>query len=181
MHKLRLIVGGVTLVLSVLAAAQETLAPKAATVLMSPPPLVSIMRGSAGTVPLHFRVIRGFHINSNTPTSEFLIPTTLKLDAPTDIVVGRITYPVGQDMNFPFAPDEKLNVYSGDFELSVVVRPLHYVVAGKYMFRGELKYQACDKAQCYPPRQIPVKFEVKVAKDVPPPKKNPAQSPHVHR
>jgi hypothetical protein len=49
------------------------------------------------------------------------------------------------------------------------------------MLRGNLKYQACDNAACYPPKQLPVEFEVKIAKDVPPPTKNPAQSPHAHR
>ncbi len=142
----------------------------------------SVPRGEPGQVELRFRITRGYHVNSNTPKSEFLIPTTLKLDAPTDIVIGKITYPPGQDLTFPFSPDEKLSVYSGDFDIGVVVRPLHNVVPTKYMIHGQLKYQACDNAQCYPPKQLPVQFEVKVTKGKPASgKRNPAQSPHVHR
>jgi hypothetical protein len=148
---------------------------------MFPAPPVSIPGGKPGEVRLHFRVARGYHVNSNQPKSEFLIPTTLKLNAPTDIVVGRTVYPPGQDMSFPFSPDEKLSVYSGDFTVGVVVRPLHNVVPGKYMMRGRLRYQACDKAACYPPKELPVQFEVKVAKPPQARRGNPAQSPHVHR
>ena len=164
-----------------LATAQMT-GPKTPYVTVAPPPLVTIPRGSRGTITLDFRVVRGFHVNSNTPHSEFLIPTALKFDTPTDIVIGKITYPQGRDVSFPFAPDEKLNVYSGDFQVALIVRPLHTVVPGKYAFHGQLKYQACDNAQCYPPKQLPVNFEVKVAKGTSTSgKRNPAQSPHAHR
>ena len=148
---------------------------------MSPAPTITITRGKPGTVDLHFRIDGGFHINSNTPTTEFLIPTTLKLTAPTDIVVGKVIYPPGEQMSFPFAPDEKLSVYTGVVILGVVVRPLVTVVPGKYAFHGQLKYQACDKAACYPPRQLPVDFQINVAKGSVVRKRNPGQSPHVHR
>jgi len=153
---------------------------KAPSVTLSPPGVTTITRGKPGTVELRFHINSGFHVNSNTPKSEFLIPTALKLDAPTDIMVGKITYPAGEEMSFPFSPDEKLSVYTGEFPLTVVVRPLSIVVPGKYMLHGELKYQACDNAACYPPKKLPVEFEVKVVKGPPPAHKNPAQSPHVH-
>src|SRR5439155_762346 len=38
----------------------------------------------------------------------------------------------------------------------------------------------CDNAACYPPKKLPVEFEVKVVKGPPPHRRNPAQSPHVH-
>ncbi|MFZ0480860.1 MAG: hypothetical protein WAL71_17095, partial [Terriglobales bacterium] len=78
---------------------------------MAPAPLVRTLQGQPATVPLSFNVADGYHINSNHPNSDFLIPTALKIEATTDIVVGKIVYPVGQDMSFAFAPDEKLNVY----------------------------------------------------------------------
>jgi len=153
---------------------------KAPSVSMAPVPLVTAQRAAQTMVSLNFRVASGFHINSNTPKSEFLIPTSLKMDLPTDIVLGRIEYPAGKDLSFPFSPDEKLNVYTGDFAINVAVHPLHAVVPGKYVMHGVLRYQACDNAQCFPPKALPVSFEVKVVKEPPGPHKNPAQSPHVH-
>ena len=153
---------------------------KAPSVSMASVPLVTAPRAAQTIVSLNFRVATGFHINSNTPNSEFLIPTSLKMDLPTDIVLGRIEYPAGKDLSFPFSPDEKLNVYTGDFAINVAVHPLHAVVPGKYVMHGTLRYQACDNAQCFPPKALPVSFEVKVVKEPPGPHKNPAQSPHIH-
>ena len=160
--------------------AQDSLGRKVPSVSLSPAPVTTAVRGKATNVELRFHVGSGFHINSNKPAAEYLIPTILKLDVPTDIVVGKITYPAGEEMSFAFAPDEKLSVYSGEFNLLVQVRPLASMLPGKYEIRGRLRYQACDKAACYPPKQLPVDFEVKVIKAPPAPKPNPAQSPHAH-
>jgi hypothetical protein len=153
---------------------------KSPSVTMAPVPLVAAVRTEQTIVNLNFRVSKGFHINSNTPKSEFLIPTALKMDLPTDIALGKISYPAGADLSFPFSPDEKLNVYTGDFTIAVTVHPLHSVVPGKYVMHGVLRYQACDNAQCFPPKTVPVNFDVKVVKERATGHKNPAQSPHVH-
>jgi hypothetical protein len=153
---------------------------KAPSLTVAAVPLVTAQRAAQTMVNLDFRVPPGYHINSNTPKSEFLIPTALKMDLPTDIVLGKIEYPAGEDRSFPFSPDEKLSVYSGDFTIAVAVHPLHSVVPGKYEMRGVLRYQACDNAACYPPKNLPVSFEVKVVKEPAAHKANPAQSPHVH-
>ena len=164
----------------VLSLAQEPAGRKIPSLTLSPVPLTSVTRGKANSLELLFRVEPGFHVNSNRPSAEYLIPTSLKLDPPTDIAIGKITYPPGEEMSFAFAPDEKLSVYTGDFSLSVNIRPLSSVLPSKYEIRGNLRYQACDNAACYPPKNLPVRFEVKVVKAPPPPKKNPAQSPNIH-
>lgn len=153
---------------------------KSPSVSIAPVPTVTAARATQTKVPLNFRVGSGFHINSNTPRSEFLIPTALKMDLPTDIVLGKIEYPPGKDLVFPFSPDEKLNVYSGDFTVNVTVHPLSSVSPGKYLMRGVLRYQACDNAQCFPPKTLPVSFEVRVVKGPSAQHSNPAQSPHIH-
>jgi hypothetical protein len=154
---------------------------KAPTVTMAAIAQVTAPRGEQTMVTMDFRVPPGYHINSNTPKSEFLIPTALKMDLPTDIIFGKIEYPAGEDRSFPFSPDEKLSVYSGDFTITVAVHPLHTVTPGKYEMRGVLRYQACDNAACYPPKNLPVNFEVKVVKGKSAQShSNPAQSPHVH-
>jgi hypothetical protein len=153
---------------------------KAPTISIAAVPLTTAQRTSQTMVNLNFRVPSGYHINSNTPKSEFLIPTALKMDVPTDIILGKIEYPAGEDRKFPFSPDETLNVYSGDFTIAVGVHPLRSVVPGKYVMHGVLRYQACDNAACYPPKNLPLSFEIKVVKEPPEHHANPAQSPHVH-
>jgi hypothetical protein len=167
-------------ILAAQAFAQEEFGPKGPVVNVAAAPVVTVVQGKSATVPITFNVVGGYHINSNHPKSDYLIPTALKVDATTDIVIGKTTYPDGQDMSFAFAPDEKLNVYTGDFKVDVLVRPLSSVQPGKYIVRGTLKYQACDNKACYPPKNLPVSFDVKIAKAPPAHKANPAQSPHAH-
>ena|SRR5579862_3033563 len=166
--------------LALLAGAAWGQSGKSPSVSIAPVPLVTAKRTEQTIVRLDFRVASGFHINSNAPKSEFLIPTALKMDLPTDIVLGKIEYPEGQDLSFPFSPDEKLSVYSGDFAINVAVHPLKSVVPGKYVMHGVLRYQACDNAQCFPPKTLPVSFDVKVVKEPPSYHANPPQSPHLH-
>jgi Disulphide bond corrector protein DsbC len=143
-----------------------------------PPEISTLTRGRPQTVNLQFRIASGFHINSNMPKQDYLKKTELKLDPPTDIAIGKLTYPEGEDRGFAFAPDEKLSVYTGDFVIGVTVHPLKSVVPAKYAIHGTLKYQACDNAACYPPKQLPVSFEVKVVKSTAENKRrNPGQSP----
>ena len=71
-----------------------------------------------------------------------------------------VKYPAGQDMTFPFSPDEKLSVYSGDFSINTVLKTAANVPAGTYPVKGELRFQACDHSACYPPKTIPVQFQV---------------------
>jgi len=154
---------------------------RAPSITMQPPEITSIHRGHPGSGQLQFRIASGFHINSHQPKQEYLKKTELKLDAPTDIAIEKVIYPDGEDRSFPFAPDEKINVYSGDFPIEVVLRPLKSVVATKYAVHGKLYYQACDNAACYPPKQLPVSFEIKVLKSANEHKKRiPPQSPHTH-
>jgi len=184
LHQIKVGLGrGGLLTLVLLAAAGPAAAqmpPKAPVVTMSAVPLLTAQRAKETMVNLNFRVPAGYHINSNAPKSEYLLPTALKMDLPTDIILGKINYPAGEETSFPFSPDEKLSVYTGDFTIALGVHPLHSVVPGKYVMHGVLRYQGCDNAQCFPPKNVPVSFEVKVVKEPPEHHANPAQSPHIH-
>jgi hypothetical protein len=170
----------VTLAVGVVSAQDFPPGSRAPSVAYFPPEIKSVYRGHPGIVQLQFRIASGFHINSNQPKQEYLKKTELRLDAPTDIAVVKVKYPAGEDRSFTFDPSEKLNVYSGDFAVDVTVRPLKTVLPANYAVHGTLKYQACDNAACYPPKQMPISFEIKVSKDPAVKRRNPPQSPHAH-
>src|SRR4051794_2268353 len=129
--------------------AQDLSPRKPPSVTLVDPGITKVSRGKAGNIDLFFRVSPGFHVNSNKPHSEFLIPTTLRLTAPTDIVIGVVSYPAGVERSFPFAPNDKMSVYGSQFAINFAIRPLASVMPGKYAVHGVLKYQACDDATCY--------------------------------
>ncbi len=171
----------VLLLISASAFAQVLNAPKAPTVTVAPIAPITVQRGKAGTFAVNVRIANGFHINSNKPKDEFLIPTTLKMHPPSDVVITMVTYPQGEDATFPFAPDQKINVYSGDITINGVVKAMSTSSTGTYRVRGDLKYQACDNAACYPPKSVPLQFDLKIVKTpVARGHRNPGQSPNAH-
>lgn len=149
------------LVLAHLSLAQEP-GQKVPTIEVAPVGKVQVRAGSSATVDLDFRIGSEFHVNSNKPKSELLIPTTLKLTSTDPIAIANVKYPAGQDMSFPFSPNEKLSVYSGDFTITTLVKASPKATNGTYPVSGELHFQACDRSACYPPKSIPVKFEITV-------------------
>jgi hypothetical protein len=133
-------------------------------VIMAPVGGVQLHAGATQDVNLAFRVGSEYHINSHTPNSPLLIPTVLKLEPATPVALGDVKYPAGQNVSFAFSADEKLNVYSGDFAIDAFVKAPANAAAGNYPVKGTLRFQACDHSACYPPRTIPVEFQVTVVK-----------------
>jgi len=123
----------------------------------------TITPGKPADVELHFKVKEGFHVNSNQPKSELLIPTTLKLEPSTELSAGSITYPPGKDLSFPFDPNEKLSVYSDDFTVKAKLSAAKNANPGNFTVHGQLKYQACSDNACFPPKSVPVQFDVQVS------------------
>jgi len=159
----RLLFGVAAFLAASLALAQSP-GDKLPSVIMAPVGTVQLRAGSSTTLPLDFRIGAEYHINSNKPRADYLIPTVLKLNPTDPVAVAEVKYPEGQDMTFAFSPNEKLSVYSGDFTINAVLKAPPNAAAGSYPVKGELRFQACDRSACYPPRSIPVQFELTIKK-----------------
>ncbi len=133
-------------------------------VTMAPIGNVQLRAGASVNVDMDFRVGSEFHINSHHPKADYLIATVLKLNPPEQFAVADLKYPAGEEMAFAFSPNEKLSVYSGDFSINAALKAPANAAAGSYPVKGELRFQACDHSACYPPRSIPVQFQVTVVK-----------------
>lgn len=110
------------------------------------------LAGKQQALVLRFSVDPGLHINSHDPHSSFLIPTSLTFASAPGVTVGSVDYPPGKEFRLPVAPQEALNVYTGDFSLlaHVTARP------GVHTLQGTLHYQSCDNRACNPPRSLPI-------------------------
>jgi DsbC/DsbD-like thiol-disulfide interchange protein len=115
----------------------------------------TIAANHAATLELHFRVLPGFHVNSHTPTESFLIPTALTVPAAAGVKPGEAVYPHGEPYAFSFDPKNKLSVYAGDFIVKLPVT----AAAGAHSIDATLRYQACNNASCFPPKNLPVKID----------------------
>ena len=144
--------------------AQWSNQPTAPTVNVTPVAPLTVAAGKSAQVPIRFTLTKSFHVNSNVPRSDLLIPTVLTLKPPAPEVSFQITYPKGEDLAFEFAPKDKLNVYTGEFVLNIRARAARTAAAGTHKVTGELRYQACNDRACFPPKKIPVTFDLTVTR-----------------
>jgi len=120
------------------------------------PEQVTVAAGKSSPVALHFRIAQGMHINSHTPSDEFLIPTVFSIPEGDGVKLDAASYPGGSAFTLPSDPKTKLSVYSGDFIIQAkIVAP-----AGNHLVQGKLRYQACNDSQCLPPKTITVAIDV---------------------
>ncbi len=111
-----------------------------------------VSAGRRGVLELRFRVAEGFHVNSHVPKSELLIPTEVLLRAADGVKAAAAEYPVGTAYALSVDPATPLDVYTGAFTVRVPV----VAAAGEHTLEGLLRYQACDRAACYPAKSLPV-------------------------
>ena len=120
------------------------------------PEQVTVAAGKASPVALHFRIAEGMHINSHTPSDEYLIPTVFSIPDGEGARLEAANYPGGTNITLPSDPKTKLSVYTGEFIIQAkIVSP-----SGNHLVQGKLRYQACNDSQCLPPRTITVPIDV---------------------
>lgn len=120
------------------------------------PEQVTVPAGKPSPVTLHFRIAQGLHINSHAPSQDYLIATSLTIPAGAGVKLDGATYPAGTEMSFPMDPKTKLSVYTGEF----IIQARIVAMGGDHLVEGKLRYQACDRNECMPPKTITVPIDV---------------------
>jgi hypothetical protein len=120
------------------------------------PEQVTIHAGKPSPVDLHFRVAPGLHINSHTPSDEFMIATTFSIANSQGVELAAASYPAGESITLASDPKTRLSVYTGEF----VIHAKIVSASGNHLAQGRLHYQACDRNQCMPPKTIAVPIDV---------------------
>jgi DsbC/DsbD-like thiol-disulfide interchange protein len=95
----------------------------------------------------------GYHINSSKPLESFLIPTSLKVDAPGGVRAGAVMYPRAALRKFKFS-QKQLSVYENKVILRFnVTVPANYS-GGSVDLKARLRLQSCNDEVCFPPRNF---------------------------
>jgi thiol:disulfide interchange protein DsbD len=131
----------------ILATSAQASAPKAT---------VAALWHAPGEIVLDVIIPDGLHAQSHTPAGEGLIPFTISFAPSTDVTLGSVQYPPGEDVMYPGLGKE--NVYTGHvvFRVPATLNG----PAGGAVVSGSVRYQACNDKACFPPTRI--SFEVKV-------------------
>ncbi len=127
---------------------------------VDPPQKLTVQRGKSATFKLHARITPGYHVNSNTPHEDYLIPLRMTLTA-DPLTVEAVKYPVPHDEKYSFS-EKPLSVLTGDFDILVTVKAPEKLEPQMHVLTGKLRYQACSDKACLTPKTI----EFRVTADV---------------
>jgi hypothetical protein len=127
---------------------------------VSPPPRVHAKRGQEVTAPITAELQAGFHVNSNQPADEYLIPLKLTwVKGPLETV--QVLYPKPQMEHFAFS-QKPVSIFSGKFEIVTKFKASAGAQPGMALMNGKLRFQACNDRECLPPKTVDVQFTVDV-------------------
>lgn len=160
----------------VAAAGAQSVKPETVVKLRLEPARVQLAPGGAAEIALVATIREGFHINSNKPAADYLIPSKLELAGPAPAApeasgsagrgpgfdLEKVSYPAGELKSFEFAPDEKLSVYEGTVKISAQLRAKRETPAGTHAVRLTFHFQACNDQICLRPARGEVMLPVEV-------------------
>jgi len=108
-----------------------------------------------------------WHINSNNPKDEFLIPTTVMIDDTINFNLLKIAYPEAHDIKLGFS-DTPLSVWEGKVFFGGLVKAADKLSPGKYPLVVSVEYQACNNESCLAPTIVADTLIIEIAgkKDV---------------
>lgn len=123
--------------------------------------VTQVEQGSEFRAVVELNIEYPWHVNSHTPTLEWLIPTTLDLARSEHFILSETRYPEAKTMTFGFA-DEPLDVYEDTTPIYLSLRTSANTPVGEHILEAELTVQACDDAQCLAPSTTTVRIPVEV-------------------
>ena len=118
--------------------------------------------GTTAHMALQVTLDPGFHVNSNTPLDEFLIPTVLTVDPPAGISLEGVAFPEAILLEQAGA-EQPLAVFEEEFLIGAALTLDATLPPGSYAVPGTLRYQACNDRMCFTPTTVPIQFDLTVA------------------
>lgn len=108
-----------------------------------------------------------YHINSNMPTDEFLIPTEIRFEPIAAASFGQIIFPKAKMARFGFS-DQELSVYDGTITMFSDLTLAPDFGQDTVKITATLTFQACNDQLCLPPaeKQLVLVLPVAAATDI---------------
>jgi len=127
---------------------------------VAPPPKALAKRGSALESRVRVELRGGYHVNSNTPSDDYLIPLRLAWDA-APLKVAAVVYPKPRMEKYEFWA-KPLSVFTGDLDILTRFEVPATATRGPHILIGKLRYQACSTKACLPPKTAEVRLSIDV-------------------
>ena len=124
-------------------------------------PRISVAAGTSDNLLVPLAIEKGYHVNANPATFDYLIATEISADKVEGITVGKPVYPPPVTRKFQFA-EKPLAVYEGDAQIKLPMQVAANAPKGKQSVALRVRVQACDEEKCFPPDTLQVQAAVDV-------------------
>jgi thioredoxin:protein disulfide reductase len=118
-----------------------------------------IQAGSTLQIALQLKINDGWHVNSHTPTFDYLIGTLFELQSKEGIILADVQYPKGNLVSLSFA-DRPIDVYEGTTTIFASLRISDKLSLGIDTIQGNVTVQACNNQICLAPSTIEVNIPI---------------------
>jgi hypothetical protein len=122
---------------------------------------VALSAGGSADATVILSISSGYHVNANPATFPYLIPTQVTAGAIEGITAATPIYPEAEKRKFMFA-NEPLAVYEGEAQIRLPLRAQKNVTPGSHLMPLNIKVQACDHEQCFPPAMLNTTMAIEV-------------------
>jgi hypothetical protein len=127
---------------------------------ITPPEKIAGAPNQIVTASFRLELKPGYHVNSNTPADEYMIPMKFTSSGNAAELV-EVVFPKPTIEKYSFS-EKPLSVFTGDFKLLAKFKISGNAGNGPNVVNGKLRYQACNDKACLPPRTLEVKVPVVV-------------------
>lgn len=117
--------------------------------------------GSEFKIAVHVKVDSGWHINSDKPYEDFLIPTGLSIDTSAFKLI-KVVYPKPHDLKLDIS-ETPMSVWEGEVFMGALVTAPKDLAPGKYKLPVSVNYQSCNNMTCLPPNSVSDTVEIEIA------------------
>ncbi len=109
--------------------------------------------GSELIIAVEVEIAETWHINSDAPKDEFLVPTNLSISGSDKVEFIKVAYPPAKQYKFDFS-DSPVLVWEGKFFIPVKIKFSENIEVGNSSLIVSLEYQACNNITCLAPNTI---------------------------
>jgi hypothetical protein len=120
---------------------------------------IKVIKGS-NIVNLSIIVNSTWHINSNKPNDEFLIPSEITAKG-SGVKLSNVKYPQAKNLKLSFS-ESPVSVYEATSNAKLTFITNANAPVGKQKVIVTLDYQACNDVSCLPPNVTTTEFELEV-------------------
>jgi len=118
--------------------------------------------GKNNPVSIEIKIEEPFHINSQQPAEDYLIPVTIGFSGKEGLVFSGTEFPEPEIKLMGFS-DTPLSIYEGTFVVKTLVKLPASFEGSEVMISGKIGYQACDDNSCLAPAELEFNKSFKVA------------------